>query len=270
MQQFLENNWLTILSIVIGIAVAYVFYRLQKKDAASASAERLKHATSELLDVVESYIINKQRISELVIENLIHASERDHRVVLRPACTATTLLQDVALRLQRSRHLDIPQKSEYSEKIEQLIGQIRENQAPKAPPDFGKAIGAKIAELEALIPEGNRAEARKILTVMTAIAEKQQDLSTRTEEVRERLMAVTTALAGVAAALATSLIGSRVLESMSSSPVTTAFGKIFPLLGVLLGAVLAMQVLVTVLRIKRRARTRELRESEDVRSNSSP
>lgn len=103
MQQFLENNWLSILSIVIGIVVAYIFYRLQKNDTASASAERKKHATAELLDVVESYIINKQRLSELVIENLIHASERDHSVALRPACTAVSLLQDVALRLQRSR-----------------------------------------------------------------------------------------------------------------------------------------------------------------------
>ena len=119
MQLFLETNWLSIVSIVIGIVVAYFFYRLQKKDAASASLERKKHATAELLDVVESYIINKQRLSEQVIENLIHASERDHSVALRPVCTGVSLLQDVALRLQRSRHLDIPQKSEYSEKIEQ-------------------------------------------------------------------------------------------------------------------------------------------------------
>ena len=67
MQQFFENNWLSILSILIGIVVAYVFYRLQKKDGASASAERKKHATLELLDVVESYIINKQHLSEGVI-----------------------------------------------------------------------------------------------------------------------------------------------------------------------------------------------------------
>ena len=115
MQTFLENNWLSIVSILIGILVAYVFYRLQKKDSASASAERKKRATAELLDVVESYIINKQRISEHVINNLIHASERDHQVALRPDCTSVSLLQDVALRLQRSRHLDIPQKSEYSD-----------------------------------------------------------------------------------------------------------------------------------------------------------
>lgn len=252
MQSFLENNWLSILSIIIGIVVAYVFYRLQKKDTASASAERKKHATAELLDVVESYIINKQRLSEHVIENLIHASERDHSVALRPTCTAISLLQDVALRLQRSRHLDIPQKSEYSEKIEQLIREIRDHREPIRLDDLTSEIGEKMRRLESFLQPERRDEARELLTSIANLVENKQEISLRTEESRERVMAVATALFGVAGTLATALIGSKLFDSVTTSPVASIFGKLFPIMGVLLALVVALQVLTTAIRIKRR------------------
>ncbi|WP_124136016.1 hypothetical protein [Pseudomonas aeruginosa] len=100
MSDFFTANWLSIASILIGVLVAYVFYRLQRKDSASAASERTKHATADLLDVVESYVINKQELSRKLIDNLIEASERLHAVSLTPTCTPITLLQDVALRLQ--------------------------------------------------------------------------------------------------------------------------------------------------------------------------
>jgi hypothetical protein len=254
MQQFLESNWLSILSILIGIVVAYVFYRLQKKDSASASAERKKHATTELLDVIESYIINKQRLSEHVIDNLIHASERDHLVALRPGCTAVSLLQDVALRLQRSRHLDIPQKSEYSEKIEQLIREIREHREPLRLEDLDNELSAKLLELQHFLPAEKKAEAQQVLSAVASLVQKQRDIAARIEETRERMMGVTTALLGVTAAVATTLIGSRVFDSVSGSPVTSIVNKIFPTLGILLAVVIGMQALTTAVRIMRRSR----------------
>jgi len=249
MQQFLESNWLSILSIVIGIVVAYIFYRLQKKDAASASAERKKHATYELLDVVESYIINKQRLSEHVIENLIHASERDHSVALRPTCTAISLLQDVALRLQRSRHLDIPQKSEYSEKIEELIRETREHREP-----------TRLNELNT--------DARKILDSLASIVERKSELSLKNEKSKELTMIMATTLLGVSTALATSLIGSKIFDSVTTSPITSIFSKLFPLMGALLAVVVALQVTVTALRIRRRD-SKNSDEKQNIMANSS-
>lgn len=262
MQTFLENNWLAIISIVIGVVVAYVFYRLQRKDAASASAERKKHAATELLDVVESYIINKQRLAEQVIDNLIYASERDHTVALRPTCTAISLLQDVALRLQRSRHLDIPQKSEYSEKIEQLIREIREHRQPVRLDELNAEMAGKLAELESLLQPERRDEARKILTALAGMNEKQREVSLRTEESRERFMALTTALFGVMAAAATALIGSKVFDTVAGSSVTSLVGKVFPVMGAVLGLILVLQLLLTVLRIKRRKHESPTRDTK--------
>lgn len=261
MQQFLENNWLSVLSILIGIVVAYVFYRLQKKDSASASAERLKHATTELLDVVESYIINKQRLSEGVIENLIYASERDHKVALRPGCTAESLLQDVALRLQRSRHLDIPQKTEYSEKIDKLIVEIRGDQAPSGLDDLSDEIAARLAELERLLPPDRRHRVQEILAAVARMADQQRVLSARSQAARERLRAATTTFAGVGAALATTLIGSRELFDISNSSLNAVVVKILPVMGFTLAAVVALQAFNTILRIKKRQRGQN--QSED-------
>lgn len=252
MQQFLENNWLSILSIVIGIFVAYIFYRLQKKDAASASAERKKHATSELLDVVESYIINKQRLSEHVIENLIQASERDHSVTLLPTCTAISLLQDVALRLQRSRHLDIPQKSEYSEKIEELIRETREQREPTRLNELSSESDEIITALESMLIPERREEGREFLDSLARIVEMKNEVSLKNEKSRELAIIMATTLLGVSSALATSLIGSKIYDSVTTSPVTSIFSKLFPLMGALLAVVVLLQFTATALRIKRR------------------
>lgn len=260
MQQFFENNWLSILSILIGIVVAYVFYRLQKKDGASASAERKKHATLELLDVVESYIINKQHLSEGVIENLIHASERDHVVALRPDCTAVSLLQDVALRLQRSRHLDIPQKSEYSEKIEHLIGQIRESRAPVQVGAIEGELATQLNELAALAPSEHKSKADKLAATIASLTYKHRE-SKRYEEEKMEVIPVAAALLGVTASLASILIGSKTIEPIGEMATSALFGKLVPMMGVVLALAVAMTTLKTTLRIK--SRTIEIREREE-------
>jgi hypothetical protein len=252
MQQFFENNWLSILSIVIGILVAYVFYRLQKKDSSSASTERKKRATAELLDVVESYIINKQRVSAQVIINLIVASERDHQVSLRPECTSISLLQDVALRLQRSRHLDIPQKSEYSDKIDELIKGIRADRQQARNDDVTSELAAAIDTVKQMIPEDRRAEASQVLASMALLARKQTANSADSEKYQERFVILSTALLGVMAALATALIGDKAFSIFTRTPFAEAFSKIFPLMGLMLAVFVGLAALTTAIRIRRR------------------
>lgn len=255
MQQFFENNWLSILSIFIGVLVSYIFYRLQKKDGDSATLERKKHAISELLDVVESYIINKQCVSEHLIENLVHASERDHKVTLQTSCTPTSLLQDVALRLQRSRHLDIPQKSEYSEKIEELIKEIRDHQDSNYLRNrMSLDVGDTFFNFEALILPDRRDEARRIFLELEKSHETRRELevAVRTGQNTGRMLAITIILVGLMAALATTFIGSRFFIPANSMTYQSA--KSMLTIGLLLATMVAMQVLLPLLRIKRRRR----------------
>lgn len=132
MPEFLTNYWveivLSVVSILFGVFVSYVFYRLQKRDVVSAQQERTRRAVEELLDVIESYVISKQQLSEATIRNLIGASERAHRAELDSICTPISLLQDVTLRLQKSRHLDIAQKAQYATQIDALVSEISRNQ----------------------------------------------------------------------------------------------------------------------------------------------
>jgi len=254
MQQFIENNWLSLLSILIGIVVAYTFYRFQKKGSASASQERKKHASNELLDVVESYIINKQTLSDRVIDNLIFASERDHAVQLRPACTAISLLQDVALRLQRSRHLDIPQKSEYSLNIEKLIQEIRNRSEPAPLELLTSEIRNTLTEIEALVPEENRENARKRLASLAMLSERERELSSKRIESTELVQLLVPTMAGLLAVFATVFIGSRTLLKNITTPLSSVFGKLFPLIvGGLVLSVVILQVVLILLRIRRRS-----------------
>jgi hypothetical protein len=128
---FFTTYWveilLSVISIIVGAIVGYVFYRLQKRDVASAEIERINRAREEMLDILESNVVNKQNISEETIYNLLAASEREYRVSLRDICTPITLLQDVTLRLHRSRHLDINQKTDYSARLEKVILEISES-----------------------------------------------------------------------------------------------------------------------------------------------
>ncbi|WP_223524952.1 hypothetical protein [Pseudomonas sp. A-B-26] len=212
MIDFFTENWISIASIIIGFVVSYVFYRLQQRDSVSAASERTKHATAELLDVVESYIINKQHLSRFLIDNLIQASERLHTVLLRPSCTPITLLQDVALRLQRSRHLDIPQKTEYSEKIVDLIAEVKEELEPLTWERMKADSASVIANVLEFVPDENKEQVEKDLHFLGMIGEiaKNEGLLISMKETDVRSSWLSVATAGITAAVAASTIGSRI------------------------------------------------------------
>lgn len=256
---FFIGNWLSIASILIGVLVAYVFYRLQRKDSASAAAERTKHAIADLLDVVESYIINKQDLSRKLIDNLIEASERLHTVSLTPICTPVTLLQDVALRLQRSRHLDIPQKTDYSVKIDELIIQVKAELEPLTWERM-KADSSEIIEgVLKVVPEEHRAEVEKdlhFLGMIGEIAKNEGFLGRFYEDVsRSNWITVgTTAVTGIAAALTVSSIGAKLFFD-TNDILNPAAGKLNGFLGIAL--VVAFSVLLALFALREWSRSRK-------------
>ncbi|CUK22719.1 Uncharacterised protein [Achromobacter sp. 2789STDY5608615] len=254
MPAFIEANWLTLVSILIGVLVAFVFYRLQKKDSVSAAHERKKHATNELLDVVESYIINKQKLSEHVVDNLIFASERDHVVSLRGGCTPVSLLQDVALRLQRSRHLDIPQKSEYSLKIEELIQEIRDRREPPPLDQLNKELQHNLSVLESLISTEKRNEAKAALNALASVSEKRREFTAKRSSDDSVFQIAAPLLAGIASSLAAGTLASKFFSDDLSTVTSALLSKVFPIFALALVLLLTMLILGTALRIRRRGR----------------
>ena len=192
---------LSIVSIVVGFIVGYVFYRLQKRDVASARAERVKRAREELLDVLEGYIINKQRVSEESIRNLLAASEREYQVELRDICNPTILLQDVALRLQKSRHLDIAQKREYADQIEQMISSSEERR--KEIPEEVKEPLELATVIESAIKNDEREKALETINLLKRNLIK-PPVPARAEYASiERWQLIASLIAGVGTVLAT-------------------------------------------------------------------
>ena len=115
----------TILVSMISSIVNCLFYMLKKRDFASAKTERTRQARKDLLNFIESYIINKQKISEETIYNLRAALEREYQVSLEDIFTPIELLQDVELRIQKSMHLSNVQKKEHIFQIEKIIADIK-------------------------------------------------------------------------------------------------------------------------------------------------
>ncbi len=259
MSDFFGANWLSIASILIGVLVAYVFYRLQRKDSASAASERTKHATADLLDVVESYIINKQELSRKLIENLIEASERLHAVSLKPACTPITLLQDVALRLQRSRHLDIPQKTDYSIKIDELIVEVKAQLEPLTWERMKADSSEIIAEVLEVVPEEHRPVVEKNLEVLGMIGEIARNegslISYQEESNRfDWISIASTAMAGIAAALTASSIGTKFLLDRADifSPAVSGLSGVLSI-----ALIVVLSVLLGIFALRQYARSRK-------------
>lgn len=166
MLQFITSNWLTLLSLVFGVFVSWFFHRLQKGVVVTAKEERNKHAREELQDVVETYIINKQEINETTIRNHIDAIERKHQVVLSPFYTPTAVLQDVALRLQNSSHLDKDQKTEYALQIVSIISGVVDNQREITP--TASALLDLAQTIETAIEDGKNEIAVKLIKDLKA------------------------------------------------------------------------------------------------------
>lgn len=254
MQSFLANNWLSIVSILIGVVVAYFFYRLQKRDSASASVERKKHAHFELLDVIESYLINKQELTKSVIINLIAAAERYHSVQLSPACTPISLLQDVALRLQRSRHLDIPQKSEYSVSIDRLIQDETRDHRPSKWESVKADSMDLINHVVALVPTEHQPDVREKLGTLGAIGaltRERGEVIDRMESTSAKFSAISALTAGLAAALVASSVGTKLLSDMNESA-NLLVDKLAPIAAVALAVMVLLSFTLIVIRIRTR------------------
>lgn len=152
----IDGNLLTIVLFVLGVSVAFLIYWQQKKEAGSIKDERRRTVIRGLIEIIENDVINKQKVSELVISNLIVASERSHLVVLYPACNPMSLLQDVLLRIQSSKHLDSEEKSGYIKNISELIQTLSNKTYGLS--NFDQFFQSLIA----LVPTENKNEAQKI------------------------------------------------------------------------------------------------------------
>ena len=112
--------------IIIALGSGFIFlflsnYFLKRKEI-SAKYERYKKAKETVIDVLESSLINKQSISPERIKHLISAAEREQNVELIDS--PKSLVEELELRVEKSKHLDTEQQWHYINQIEEMIAKI--------------------------------------------------------------------------------------------------------------------------------------------------
>ena len=120
--EFLQINWQVIL---ITLIIGFLFFVLTpwglKKYLITAEIERRNRAKENVLDLLESSLINKQDLNSEKICHLLNAIGREYELNIFSYFSVKSLLEDLELRFEKSKHLDTSQKQDYTSKIETLI-----------------------------------------------------------------------------------------------------------------------------------------------------
>jgi len=143
--EYLPSILITVLAGLIFFIASLYFLRYKEK---SAEYERYKKAKETVIDVLESSLINKQSISPERIKHLISAAEREQNVELIDS--PKSLVEDLELRFEKSKHLDTEQQWHYIDQIEEMIAKIeRESIISSVPLSHGEILISLKEDIEA-------------------------------------------------------------------------------------------------------------------------
>lgn len=125
--EYISKNWLGILiTIIIGLFFFVITPWGLKKYLKTAEVERRNRAKENILDLLESSLIYKQDLDSKKIYHLLSAIGREFELKIFSYFTAKSLLEDLELRFEKSKHLDPSQKQDYTRKIETLINDLEQ------------------------------------------------------------------------------------------------------------------------------------------------
>ena len=120
-QFFIDNSAAIIISLVIG-AVFFILGPLGLWfSGKKVKREKINKAKSELLDLIESMLVNNEKITVSKLITLFRAVERQNGNNLGLDADLNNILEDLTLRFARSKHLSPEQKDTYIDKIDKLI-----------------------------------------------------------------------------------------------------------------------------------------------------
>ncbi len=96
--------------------------------------ERIRKAKEALTDLVEGMLVSQEEFSAQRLRRLYAAVEREIDVSLGSAYDPESLIEDVMLRFERSRHLDTEQKQRYLSKLEAASSDLtKAEEIPRRP-----------------------------------------------------------------------------------------------------------------------------------------
>lgn len=124
----LDNSASIIVSLIIG-ALFFILGPLGLWfSGKKVKREKINKAKAELLDLIESMLVNKEQITISKLITLFRAVERQNGNNLGLDSDLNNTLEDLTLRFARSKHLSSEQKDAYIEQIDKLINSIHEQE----------------------------------------------------------------------------------------------------------------------------------------------
>ena len=105
------------MTLVISLVVGLLFFVLGPAATAFSRArirhERVTKIKDSLINIVEGMLVNQEQITAEKLSRMFRATEREVGVVVGSDYDLEMLVEDVALRFQRSQHLEATQKDNY-------------------------------------------------------------------------------------------------------------------------------------------------------------
>jgi len=112
--EFTSNNWS---SIIISIITGLIFFVLGPLGLWFSNRkirrEKIKKAKEQILDLIESMLVNNETINVKKLSHVFHAIGRQNSVNLEFDIDLNDILEDLILRFAGSKHLSANQKDEY-------------------------------------------------------------------------------------------------------------------------------------------------------------
>ena len=126
---FLDDHGTTLLITLGGGLVFFVLGPLAGAfSKRRIRRERVEKVKDSLTNLVEGMLVNQEDISGDKLRRMFRATEREADVVVGSQYDLEKLLDDVALRFQRSPHLDASQKNDYLKTLASLADTLAKNE----------------------------------------------------------------------------------------------------------------------------------------------
>lgn len=118
----LRRNLFTItITFLCGFLFFFLSSFIYRKHTKSAQYERRKKAMEILTDIMENILVIEKDITSEKFFRIVHALERENEIELASFISLRSILENIELRMEKSKHLDSIQKESYVEQIERII-----------------------------------------------------------------------------------------------------------------------------------------------------
>lgn len=174
-QFFIDNSSSIIVSLIIG-AIFFVLGPLGLWfSGKKVKREKINKAKSELLDLIESMLVNNEKITISKLITLFRAVERQNGNNLGLDSDLNNILEDLTLRFAKSKHLSSEQKDSYIEKIDALINSIKSEESRNLKDnnqrEIPKSLKSIITELK-LETESANGDSKKMIDKIQQLEDK--------------------------------------------------------------------------------------------------